>query len=221
MAQELGAECIPVKDLKAKDIASYDLIGFGSGIYFSQHHKSLLDAIDTLPPAMGKKAFVFSTAGFPAGKFMFHSALKTKLTAKGFFIAGEFSCRGLDTYKIFGAFGGMNKGHPDENDIKRHKSSQRELPKIYPDGYMRFRTLFFSLLDIGPQPAGFSDILQFVLIDHDRDQVRFDLQRSHERVSEFLHNYPFLVDRPAFSHLDDNDGHNGTLVSGRIGCGSI
>ena len=129
MAQELGAECIPVKDLKVKDIASYDLIGFGSGIYFSQHHKGLLDAIDALPPAMGTKAFVFSTAGFPTGKFMFHSALKTKLTEKGFFIAGEFSCRGLDTYKIFGAFGGMNKGHPDENDIKKAQEFAKGIAK--------------------------------------------------------------------------------------------
>jgi len=132
MAQELGAECIPVKDLKAKDIAPCDLIGFGSGIYFSKHHKSLLDAIDTLPPATGKKAFIFSTAGFPAGKFMFHSALKTKLTEKGFSIAGEFSCRGLDTYRIFGTFGGMNKGHPDENDLKKAQESVKGIAKNLP-----------------------------------------------------------------------------------------
>lgn len=132
MAQELGAECIPVTDLKAKDIAPYDLIGFGSGIYFSKHHKSLLDAIDTLPPATGKKTFIFSTAGFPAGKFMFHRALKTKLTEKGFIIAGEFSCRGLDTYKIFGTFGGMNKGHPDENDIKMAKEFAKGIAKNLP-----------------------------------------------------------------------------------------
>jgi len=129
MAQELGAECITVKDLQAQDIAPCDLIGFGSGIYFSQHHKSLLDAIDTLPPAKGTKAFVFSTAGFPAGKFMFHRALKTKLADKGFFIAGEFSCRGLDTYKIFGTFGGMNKGHPDENDIKKAQEFAKGIAK--------------------------------------------------------------------------------------------
>ena len=132
IAQALGAECITAKDLKAKDIAPCDLIGFGSGIYFSQHHKSLLDAIDALPPATGKKAFIFSTAGFPAGKFMFHRALKTKLADKGFFIAGEFSCRGLDTYKIFGAFGGINKGHPDENDIKKAQEFAREIAKNLP-----------------------------------------------------------------------------------------
>jgi len=129
IAQELGAECITVKDLQAQDIAPYDLIGFGSGIYFSQHHKSLLDAIDALPPAKGTKAFVFSTAGFPAGKFMFHKALKTKLTDKGFFIAGEFSCRGLDTYKIFGTFGGINNGHPDENDIKKAQEFVKGIAK--------------------------------------------------------------------------------------------
>jgi len=129
IAQALGAECITVKDLKVKDIAPCDLIGFGSGIYFSQHHKSLLDAIDALPPARGTKAFVFSTAGFPAGKFMFHRALKTRLTEKGFIIAGEFSCRGLDTYKIFGTFGGINKGHPDETDIKKAQEFAKGIAK--------------------------------------------------------------------------------------------
>jgi flavodoxin len=117
MAQAIGAELIAAKDLTTKNIDGYDLVGFGSGIYFSKHHKSLLDGADALAPAMGKKAFIFSTAGFPAGKFLFHRALKTKLTGKGFIITGEFSCRGLDTYKIFGMFGGMNKGHPDNNDL--------------------------------------------------------------------------------------------------------
>jgi flavodoxin len=63
---------------------------------------------------------------------MFHRALKTKLTDKGFSIAGEFSCKGLDTYKIFGTFGGMNKGHPDENDIKKAKESVKGFAKNLP-----------------------------------------------------------------------------------------
>jgi len=119
MAQAIDAELVAAKDLTTKNIDGYDLVGFGSGIYFSKHHKSVLDAADALPPSTGKKAFIFSTAGFPAGKFLFHRALKTKLREKGFIITGDFSCRGLDTYKIFGTFGGMNKGHPDNNDLNR------------------------------------------------------------------------------------------------------
>ena len=119
MAEAIGAELVPPKDVKTKNIEAYDLIGFGSGIYFSQHHKSILAAVDALRNVSGKKAFVFSTAGFPAGKLLFHKALKKRLAEKGFVIAGEFSCKGLDTYKIFGSFGGMNKGHPDGRDLER------------------------------------------------------------------------------------------------------
>jgi hypothetical protein len=71
----------------------------------------------------------------------------------------------------------------------------------------------FVLLHIGPEPAGFADILQFVLIDHDRDQVRFNPERAHERTGDLMYNDPFLVDRETFSHLDDNDGHGHTLLS--------
>jgi flavodoxin len=119
MAEAIGAELVPTKDVKTKNIEAYDLIGFGSGIYFSQHNKSLLAAVDALRNVSGKKAFVFSTAGFPAGKFMFHRALRKRLAKKGFVIAGEFSCKGLDTYKILGSFGSMNKGHPDYRDLER------------------------------------------------------------------------------------------------------
>jgi flavodoxin len=119
MAEAISAELVTPKDAKMKNIEEYDLIGFGSGIYFAEHHKSILAAVDALQLVSGKKVFVFSTAGFPAGKFMFHRALKKRLVEKGFVIAGEFSCKGLDTYKIFGTFGGMNKGHPDGRDLEQ------------------------------------------------------------------------------------------------------
>lgn len=127
IAHAIGAELVAAKDLKTKNTGGYDLVGFGSGIYFSKHHKSLLDAVDGSPDVPGQKAFIFSTAGFPAGKFLFHRALKTKLREKGFIITGDFSCRGLDTYKIFGTFGGMNKGHPDNNDLNQAQNFAKKI----------------------------------------------------------------------------------------------
>ena len=97
MAEAIGAELVTPNDAKTKNIEEYDLIGFGSGIYSAQHHKSILAAVDALRNVSRKKAFVFSTAGFPAGKFMFHRVLKKRLAKKGLVIAGEFSCKGFDT----------------------------------------------------------------------------------------------------------------------------
>jgi len=119
MAGAIGAELCGPADLPAKDPTRYDLIGFGSGVYFGRHHKSLLAATESLPTLAGKKVFVFSTAGFCAARFLFHRAIRNVLAAKGAVPAGEFCCRGFDTYGIFGKLGGINKGHPNERDIAR------------------------------------------------------------------------------------------------------
>jgi hypothetical protein len=41
------------------------LIGFGSGIYNGEHHKSILDLADSIDRQNNKKAFIFSTSTVP------------------------------------------------------------------------------------------------------------------------------------------------------------
>jgi len=98
-------------------IEKYDLIGFGSGIYFLKHHKNLLEFIDKLPSTK-KKAFIFSTKGVTPN-FINHMLLKKKLKRKGFEIIGEFSCKGYDSFGILKYIGGINKGRPNKKDLKR------------------------------------------------------------------------------------------------------
>ena len=114
MAAELEADLTPTGNAKPETLAAYDLIGFGSGIYFGKHHKTLLQFVETLPPVAQKPVFVFSTCG--DGK-MHHAALKEQLVNKGFVIVDEFCCRGWDTVGPLKLFGGINKGRPDENDL--------------------------------------------------------------------------------------------------------
>ena len=114
MAEALEAELIPVAKAQPEMLATWDLIGFGSGIYFGKHHKTLLQFVEALPPVTQKKAFVFSTCG--DGK-MHHAALKEKLANRGFAIVDEFCCKGWDTVGPLMLFGGINKGRPDENDL--------------------------------------------------------------------------------------------------------
>jgi flavodoxin len=115
MAEALEAELIPVADAKPETLATGDLIGFGSGIYFGKHHKTLLQFVEALPHVTHKRAFVFSTSG--DGKRKHHAALKEKLVNRGYSIADEFSCKGWDTVGPLKLFGGINKGRPDENDL--------------------------------------------------------------------------------------------------------
>jgi flavodoxin len=121
MADTLDATLLEVKQADASMLEQYDLIGFGSGIYFGKHHKSLLDFVDKLPMLKNKKAFIFSTSGLRKIPFVhnFDKPLRAKLRWKGFDIIGEFSCRGLDTYRATKLVGGVNKGRPDAKDLKQ------------------------------------------------------------------------------------------------------
>jgi len=114
MAEELEADLVPTMEAQPGMPAVYDLVGFGSGIYFGKHHKTLLQFVETLPPVTQKRAFVFSTSG--DGK-IHHAALKEKLASRGFTVVDEFCCRGWDTVGPLKLFGGINKGRPDGNDL--------------------------------------------------------------------------------------------------------
>ncbi len=116
MADVLEAELLDLKDANSDIIREYDLIGFGSGIYFYKPHKKLRRFIEGLDKVENKKAFVFSTSG--AGKPEFNKWLKEKLADKGFEIMGEFHCKGFDTYGLTKLIGGINKGRPNEEDLK-------------------------------------------------------------------------------------------------------
>jgi flavodoxin len=121
MANILDATLLQVKQADANMLEQYDLIGFGSGIYFGKHHESLLDFVDKLPVLTNKKVFIFSTSGLRKIPFVhnFDKPLRKKLQRKGFDIIGEFSCRGLDTYRATKLVGGVNKGRPNAEDLRK------------------------------------------------------------------------------------------------------
>ena len=127
MAEALEADLISVANAKPEMPANYDLVGFGSGIYFGKHHKTLLKFVEMLPPVTQKQAFLFSTCG--DGKINHHAALKEKLVNKGFAVVDEFCCRGWDTVGPLKLFGGINKGRPDENDRAAARAFARGLKK--------------------------------------------------------------------------------------------
>jgi flavodoxin len=121
MADILDADLLQVKQADANMLGQYDLIGFGSGIYFGKHHESLLAFVDKLPLLRNKKAFIFSTSGLRKIWFIhnFDKPLKEKLQRKGFDIIGEFSCRGFDTSRAAMIIGGINKDRPDARDLQQ------------------------------------------------------------------------------------------------------
>ena len=119
-AKVLNAQVKRPGEAILEELQDYDLIGFGSGIEGGKHYKPLLDFADKLQKADNKKGFIFSTSAIQ-GKAKVakdHSMLRQKLQSKGYFIAGEFSCRGFNTNSFLKYFRGMNRGKPDSEDLK-------------------------------------------------------------------------------------------------------
>lgn len=123
MAKAIKADLIDLEDANRDIIEKYDLIGFGSGIFFYKPHKELRKYVEGLDPVENKKAFTFHTSG--NGKT--YSWLNKNLTRKGFDVIGEFNCKGYDTYGPFKLIGGHNKGRPDMDDLKNAENFVREL----------------------------------------------------------------------------------------------
>lgn len=123
MAKSLDADLYDLRDATEDIIKNYDLIGFGSGIYFYRPHKKLRKFVEGLDNVENKKGFHFSTSG--NGKY--YNWLEKKLASKGFEVIGEFHCKGLDSYGPYKLIGGVNKGKPDENDLKNAEKFARSL----------------------------------------------------------------------------------------------
>jgi flavodoxin len=117
MAESLDAELLKPGEVDITTLPEYDLIGFGSGIYVSKHHKSLLNFVSNMPVMKNKKTFIFSTMGMGSAE-RYHRALREKLLEKELDVVGEFSCRGLNTFGPLKLIGGMNKGRPDGRDLE-------------------------------------------------------------------------------------------------------
>ena len=127
LAKTLGAEVKAPSEVDLNGLSDYDLVGFGSGISFGSHYKVLLDFADKLPAVTCKKAFIFSTSGQTGKTSKFHQKLREALESKGFSIVGEFNCAGFDTYGVLKIVGGIQKGHPDEDDLKQAETFAKGL----------------------------------------------------------------------------------------------
>jgi len=123
MAEVLNTIVKSPKDVTIEEVLTYDLIGFGSGIYSAKHALSLLALADSLPPQASKKAFLFSTSAIVSKSKVVadHRALRIKLQTKGFILLDEFSCLGFNTNSFLKFFGGMNKGRPNGEDLQNAK----------------------------------------------------------------------------------------------------
>ena len=125
-AAVLDAQIRTPQETGPEELQQYDLVGFGSGIYGGAHHKDLLDLADRLPSVAGKKAFLFSTS-YDRRIDLIHSSLRKRLESKGYIIVDDFNCGGFNTNSFLKYFGGLNKGRPNAEDLKRAEEFAQRL----------------------------------------------------------------------------------------------
>jgi flavodoxin len=131
MAKVLEAEIRSPQQTNPEEPQKCDLVGFGAGIDSGKHYRELLNFADKLPQVEKKNAFIFSTAGVTGEKKLAtdHSTLRVKLESRGYRIVDEFQCKGFNTNLFLKYFGGMNKGRPNEEDLKNAEEFAQNLKK--------------------------------------------------------------------------------------------
>ncbi|HLN75821.1 MAG TPA: flavodoxin family protein [Nocardioidaceae bacterium] len=118
IAAALKADVREPEEVDPATLATYDVVGFGSGIFYGSHHHRLRQYIEHLPDVTGTRAFVFTTAGQGRAQSLpWQRPLDSVLRDKGFDVMGSFACRGFDTWLPLGLVGGINKKHPDVVDL--------------------------------------------------------------------------------------------------------
>jgi flavodoxin len=146
IAVVLGAQIRAPQQIDPKELRGFDLVGFGSGIDSGKHYQVLLDLADKLPKVADGKAFIFSTNSAKAAMWRVvgcednlgshiemmvknHSELREKLQGRGYMIVGEFSCAGFNTNSFLKFLGGMNKGRPNAEDLKKAEEFAQKLKR--------------------------------------------------------------------------------------------
>ena len=98
---------------KQADLGQYDLIGLASGIYGGSFRPDVLNFVKGSLPQGKRVFFLYTSAGLGTAK-----SIAAAVKEKSAVVAGEFGCRGFNTFGPFKLIGGTGKGHPDETDLE-------------------------------------------------------------------------------------------------------
>ena len=114
IANQYGIDQIDATKQQYADLSQYDLIGFASGIDFGKFYDCVEQFLENKLPEK-KQVFFLYTCARVSNRFT--ETIKTAARKKGAVILGEYGCRGFNTYGPWKIIGGMNKGHPTQEEI--------------------------------------------------------------------------------------------------------
>ena len=97
------------------DYAEYDLIGFASGIDFGKFYDPVIALAEQLPAE--KRIYALYTCAQDREKY--GGQIEEIAGRTGCIYLGKLGCKGYNTYGPWKLIGGMNKGHPDADELWR------------------------------------------------------------------------------------------------------
>lgn len=124
-AEILAADVADIVKASPPDLSGYDCIGLASGIYFGAFHEKIRAWISGAAFGPRQTAFLIYTCGINYTDYT--KSIQKQLKEKGISCVGSFSCRGYDTFGIFGRLGGIAKGRPSDRDLEKAKAFARSL----------------------------------------------------------------------------------------------
>ena len=114
-AADENVTLIDVTEKHEVDLNGYDRIGFASGIYYWSFAKQVLNFARVNLPAQ-KDVFLIATCGSQAKNYF--NTIRQVIKDKQCRELGSYLCLGFDTFGPFKLVGGVQKGHPTEEEIQ-------------------------------------------------------------------------------------------------------
>ena len=113
IAEHYEVEVVNAAENPQVDYSAYDIIGFASGIAYGKFYKNVTSYAHKLPE--GKKVFFLYTCANTDKDFA--ADIRDKAEMCGCTSIGSYGCKGYNTYGPLKLIGGMNRNHPDQDEI--------------------------------------------------------------------------------------------------------
>lgn len=114
IAEKYEVDLLDVALEGTMDLSGYDVIGFASGVAFGKFYKRITEIAKTMLPENKKVFFIYSCG---SNSKDYSKNIRTIAEKKHCISLGTYGCTGYDTYGPFGLIGGINKNHPDAQEI--------------------------------------------------------------------------------------------------------
>lgn len=124
ISQKNDVELVDATKNEKFDLSGYDRIGIASGVAYGKYYPQMMKFLENNLPE-SKDVFFIHTAGDPRENHA--NSARDIAEKRNCRSLGVYYCKGFDTFGPFKLIGGINKHHPDEEDINQALLFYQEL----------------------------------------------------------------------------------------------